>query len=369
MATTLEVPTSFDTARRDGFVERMLQSMSGVIDVFTVYLGHRLGYYAALSDDTGLTAHELAARTDSQERYAREWLEQQTVAGILEVDDERAAAGDRRYRLPAEHHEVLVDADSLNYLTPLALCAAGAVRPLPAVVEAYRHGGGVPYADYGHDFCEGQAAMNRPSFLKLLGTEWLPSVTDVHRRLLADPPARIADVGCGAGWSSIGMARAYPKVRVDGLDLDTASIELARANVAATELSARLRFEVCDAGDASLAGRYDLVTAFECVHDMSRPVDVLASMRRLCAPGGAVIVMDERVGEKFSTRPKDLEWLMYGWSVLHCLPVGMAEQPSVGTGTVMRPQTLRRYAEQAGYQDMALLPIDNDFFRFYRLFP
>jgi 2-polyprenyl-3-methyl-5-hydroxy-6-metoxy-1,4-benzoquinol methylase len=356
-------------AQRDAFLERMLTSASGVFEMFSIYIGDRLGFYQALAQGDALTSAELAARTATHERYAREWLEQQTVAGILEVED--AAAGDaaRRFRLPPGHAEVLADRESLNYLTPLAQLLVGATRPLDALLGAYRTGGGVPYGDYGVDLREGQASMNRTMFLQQLGQEWLPAIPDIHARLQADPPARVADIGCGAGWSSIGIAQAYPKVHVDGYDLDAPSVELAQANAAAAGLAERVQFHVRDAGDPALAGQYNLVTAFECVHDMSNPVGALRAMRTLVGDGGAVMIVDERVGETFTPTGNEIEGMMYGWSVLHCLPVGMADQPSAATGTVMRPDTLRRYAREAGFRDVEILPIDNFFFRFYRLLP
>jgi len=129
----------------------------------------------------------------------------------------------------------------------------------------------------------------------------------------------------------------------------------------------RVKFAVRDAADPGLAGKYDLVVAFECIHDLSNPVAALGAMRNLAGSKGAVLVVDERVGESFSTTNNDVDWMMYGWSILHCLPVGMAGESSAGTGTVMRPNTLRRYAQEAGFKDVDILPIDNYFFRFYRL--
>jgi 2-polyprenyl-3-methyl-5-hydroxy-6-metoxy-1,4-benzoquinol methylase len=252
-------------------------------------------------------------------------------------------------------------------MAPFARMMVGMVRPLPAVMDAFTTGGGVPYADYDGDFCEGQGRMNRAMFVNLLGSEWLPQVADVHARLLAQPPARVADVARGTGWSSIALARAYPSVTVHGFDLDPHSIELARANAAAAEVENRVTFAVRDA--AALEGAYDLVTVFEAVHDMSRPVEALAAARRLADGGGTVIVADERVAESFTAPGDETERLMYGFSILHCLPVGMAEEPSAATGTALRPATLHRYATAAGFGDVAVLPIENDFWRFYRLEP
>jgi 2-polyprenyl-3-methyl-5-hydroxy-6-metoxy-1,4-benzoquinol methylase len=360
---------SVDMAQqRDAFAERLLQATRGTFELFSLYIGVRLGFYDALAAGGPLTSGELASRTATAERYVREWLEQQTVAGILQVDDEKREAQKRRYRLPAAYVEVLVDQDSLNYLAPLTRLVVGAVRPVAAVLDAYRSGGGVPYADYGVDVVEGQAGVNRAMFLKHLGAEWLPAMPDVHARLLADPAARIADVGCGAGWSSIGMAQSYPKVLVDGFDLDPASVDLARANAAAAGLADRVKFHTRDAGSPDLAGRYDLVTAFECLHDMSQPVQALTAIRRLAGDRGAVLVVDESVGDTFTAAGNDVEWMMYGWSILHCLPVGKADTPSTETGTVLRAPTLRRYAEEAGFRRIEIVAIDNLFFRFYRLY-
>ncbi|HEY8491673.1 MAG TPA: methyltransferase domain-containing protein, partial [Dehalococcoidia bacterium] len=298
-----------------------------------------------------------------------EWLEQQAATGILDVDDPGAPEDDRRYRLPAAHAEVLLNRDSLSYMAPLARQMAGIAGPLPAVLAAFRSGHGVPYGDYGPDTREGIAEANRPMFLHLLGSQWLPAMPDVHARLQADPPARVADLGCGTGWSSIAMATAYPKVRVDGYDLDAPSIELARRNAEAAGVADRVTFHVRDAADPALAGRYDLVTAFECLHDMGRPVEALRTMRSLAGGEGTVFIADERVAEAFTAPGDDLERLNYGFSVLHCLPAGLADAPSADTGTVFRPETLRRYATEAGFQEVQVAPIQHDLWRFYRLTP
>ncbi|WP_101297898.1 class I SAM-dependent methyltransferase [Halegenticoccus soli] len=374
--TTIDEPAP----ETEAFAGRLLDAATDTVTVFGVYLGERLGLYDALVEAGRCTSAELAARTGTDERYVREWLEAQTVSGVLGVDDEAAAATERRYSVPEAHVEVLTDRDSLYYLAPLGRLLAGAVAPLPDVVEAYRTGAGVPYAAYGSDLHEGQAAMNRPSFLRLLGEEWLPSIPDIDARLRADPPARIADVGCGHGWSSIGIARSYPNVRVDGYDLDEASVEAARRNAEAYGVADRVGFEVRDASDPTLEGTYDsrgdaaarsynLVTAFECIHDMADPVGALRTMRRLLTDGGAALVMDERVGDAFTAEGSDVERFLYGASILHCLPVGRADEPSAETGTIMRTDTFRSYAEEAGFGSVEVLPIENYFWRFYRLEP
>src|ERR671921_981438 len=353
--------------RREALVERVFGSAIGMMELLSIYVGERLGLYRALAEDGAATAPELPAATATNERYAREWLEQQAVASILEVDDADAQPEERRYRLPEGHDEVLLERDSLYYAAPLPQQMVSITRPLPAVLEAFKTGGGVPYSDYGEDMREGIAHANRTMFVNLMGTEWLPAVSEAHERLRADPPARVADIGCGAGWSSISIARAYPKVRVDGFDLDEDSITEAKANAEAEDLTDRVIFQVRDAADPELSGRYDLAIAIECIHDMGRPVEALRAMRSMVRNDGAVLVVDERVGEDFTAPSDEIERLMYGYSIVHCLPVGMAEQPSAATGTVMRPATLRRYATEAGFSGGEILPIDNELWRFYRL--
>lgn len=154
---------------------------------------------------------------------------------------------------------------------------------------------------------------------------------------------------------------------MDGYDPDASSIELARANAIEAGLAGRVTFHNRNASDPELAGRYDLVTAFECLHNMSDPVGALRTMRGLAGENGVVLIMDERVVDSFTAERNEVEQLMYGFSVLHCLPVGMADQPSAGTGTVMRVSTLRRYAVEAGFRNLEILPVDHPFFRFYRM--
>jgi ubiquinone/menaquinone biosynthesis C-methylase UbiE len=202
-----------------------------------------------------------------------------------------------------------------------------------------------------------------------LGSRWFPAIPDVHARLQASPPARVADLGCGCGWSSIAIARAYPTARVDGFDVDPQAIALAQQHAADAGLAERVAFRVMDAADPGFHGRYDLVTAFETLHDMPHPVPALRTMRRLAEDGGAVIVVDEKVAPSFEAPADPVTRVSYGWSVLSCLPSGMvrAGGTPAGTGAVMRPSTLASYARAAGFRDVETLPVEHDAWRFYRL--
>jgi 2-polyprenyl-3-methyl-5-hydroxy-6-metoxy-1,4-benzoquinol methylase len=356
------------SAATDALVERLFGAVIDTLEVASVYLGGRLGFYRALAEGGEATAAQLAARTGTVERYVREWLEQQAVAGFLLVDDWAAEPGERRFALPAAHRPVLVDEEDLNYLTPLARLAIGVCGPIEALLEAYRGGDAVRYEDYGADVQEGVAEINRPQFVNLMA-DWLSSIREVDARLRAQPPARVADVACGSAWSSIAIARAYPDVLVEAIDVDSASIEAAKRNVAVAGLSDRVRPTVRDAGEPGSEGGYDLVTIFEALHDMNHPVEVLCAARRGLAEGGSVVIADERVAERFTVPGDEIERFNYGWSILHCLTVGMLDEDSAGTGTVIRPDTVRAYATEAGFTRVDVLPVAHDFWRFYRLVP
>jgi 2-polyprenyl-3-methyl-5-hydroxy-6-metoxy-1,4-benzoquinol methylase len=359
-----------DTAQTEAFVERLFGATLGAIDVMSVYLGDRLGLYHSLAKDGPATPPELAKRAGIHPRYAREWLEQQAVSEVIEVDDASKSEDERKYTLPAAHAEALIDPESPFSIAPLARAFASIGVVLPKLLEAYRTGGGVAWADYGADGIEAQGDFNRPWLVHQFGTEFLPAVPDVHARLQADPPARVADVACGVGWAGISIAKAYPKVRVDGFDFDTPSIALAQGFARDSAVADRVSFRVRDAADPAAEGAYDLAVVIEAIHDMSRPVEALTAIRKMLAPGGTAIIADERVEDQFTTPGNEVERLLYGASVLICLPASMAEQPSAATGTVIRPSTMRRYASEAGFSNLEVLEqIEHPFLRFYRLTP
>lgn len=342
----------------DALADRVLAAALGTADLLAIYLGDRLGWYDALVADGPLTADELAERTATDARYAREWLEQQAITGFVAHD-----AG--RFGLESAAAEVLTDRHSLAYLAPVARMFAASAAQLPALLDAYRTGGGVSWSQLGPDARESQADANRPWFENALA----PALAGVPElmRVLSQPGARVVDVGCGAGWSTIALAKAFPTVSAVGIDIDEPTVAMARDNVAQADFADRVLIQLGDAA-ALPPGAFDAAFAFECIHDMPHPVDVLLSIRQALKPGGTLIVMDEAVAEDFTPPGGDLERLMYGYSILICLPDGMSHQPSAATGTVMRPSRLTEYARRAGFQTPTVLPIhDFGFWRFYRL--
>jgi 2-polyprenyl-3-methyl-5-hydroxy-6-metoxy-1,4-benzoquinol methylase len=358
MTTTIEVPSAT-------LEQRVLDATTGALELFGIYLGTRLGLYAALRQCAGATAPELAEAAGIAPRYAREWLEQQAVAGVLVVEDVSAAAEARRYSLPEAHVGVLTDPVALDHLAPLARMVVGIASVLDEVVEAYRTGAGVPYARYGADFRIGQGGVNRPAFASALVEEWLPALGPAVQRL-ADG-GRLADLGCGHGWSTLAVAQAYPKAEVWGVDSDPASIAAARAAAAERRLS--VRFEDADAASLAAAGPFDVLLMLEVLHDLARPVEVLEAARAALCADGALLVADEAVAPSFTAPGDELERMMYGWSITHCLPAAMAEQPSAAIGTVIREGTVRQLAARAGFRRVDVLDVDGGFFRLYALRP
>jgi 2-polyprenyl-3-methyl-5-hydroxy-6-metoxy-1,4-benzoquinol methylase len=362
--------TPVDTEQQVGaLAERLFMGGIAGLETLSIHIGSELGLYTMLYDSGPSTVAEVARAAGIHERYAREWLEQQATAELIDVDDPARPADERCYSVNDVQAAVLVDPSSLAYLAPAGGFVVSFANVMPKLLDAYRTGGGVPYGDYGSEMRESQAAFNRPAFQSLLASDWITNgMPDIHTRL-SEPGARILDAGCGLGWSTISLAQAYPAAEVIGIDLDGPSIERARQNAKEAGVDNRVTLEVADAADPKYAGSFNAVFILEAVHDLSRPVEVLGALRNACAEDGTVIVMDERVADSFGAIGDPVERFMYAASVLHCLPAGMAEQPSAGTGTVMRLETIRTYAADAGFTSLDVLPIEHDFFRFYRLEP
>ncbi|MCI0440925.1 MAG: class I SAM-dependent methyltransferase, partial [Chloroflexi bacterium] len=308
------------------------------------------------------SSQELAERTGYSERYAREWLECMTAGGYIDHDP-----ATNRFSIPAEHKAVLVERDSPAYLLGMIAFFPSLISTIPKLMEAFRTGGGVPYEAYGKDTRDAIGLGNRPMFVNDYASKWIPAMPDVHSRL--QKGGRALEVGVGQGWSSIELARGFPNVQIDAVEPDVESVKEAKQNAEKAGLAGRIKFHTTTAEDAKLEGPYDLVTAFECIHDMAYPVAALKRMRELAAPNGAVLIADEKAGDTLEENKNFFGHLFYNFSVLHCLPQAMVFPNAAGTGTVITPSTMRRYATEAGFSKVEILPIENPLWRFYRLTP
>lgn len=344
------------TITRTPIDERLFVSAIQSLELLSVHIGKELALYPHLLE--ARTVGELASRAGIDERYAREWLEQQAVAGFVEVDDSPAPWDVRRYSLRPEIAPAFIDPVSPLHVSPLAQMVLGAAQAMDQVVAAYRSGSGVR-----KHFRTGQADINRPAFARELVDSWINAMPDVKERL--DNSGRIADVGCGLGYSTLALASGFPNAEVIGIDVDRASIDDARAIAARDGVD--VRYEWADAAAVPSHGPFDLVTILEALHDMSAPVAVLTGIRDSLAPGGVVLVADEGVADSFVAPGDEIERFMYGWSVNHCLPAAMAEQPSAAIGTVIRPDLVEALAREAGFASVSRIDADGGFFHLYRL--
>jgi len=341
----------------------------------TAYLGFKLGWYDALAQagKAGLTPPELADKTSSSSRYAREWLEQQAVAGWIQCENPKARPDQRRFVIPEAHANVLANKDSLSYTLPLAVVHGGFGKVVDRLVDAYKNDTGVSWEEMGDDAREQQAAMNRPFFLNALAPRLESYLGAETADKLKNKGGRVVDIGAGFSWSSIGIANHFPLAKVDAYDLDEPSVRTAARNVTNEGLEDRVAVHCADAATVLNSEDFepcDLVIALECIHDLSDPISVLRTMRELAAGQGTVIVMDERVANDFSEALDNnpLEQAVYGFSCMCCLADCKSRSPNVATGTVMRPKLLRAYAQQAGFKDIEIMPAEgDDFFRFYKL--
>lgn len=341
---------------------RLVTQGTAALEILAISLGKRLGLYEVLTGGN-ITPGGLAAKAGIHPRYAREWLEQQAVAGFITVDDAKAPSEQRKYGLNEEQIAVFTEPDNPSHVSPIADMIAGIGGVLDQLVEAYRTGDGVPFADYRAPLRDGQGAINRPAFTHDLVPSWIGAMPDIVSQL--KDGGRVADLGCGVGWSTIALATAG--IDVVGYDLDPASIEDARVN--AKRSGVEPRFVLADAEMVSSDGPFKLILFLEALHDVAHPVEILAAAKRALADDGAMLVADELVASEFTAPGDELERMMYGWSVLHCLPAAMGEERTAATGTVLRPAQLEEYALAAGFSSVEVLPVDAGFFRLYRLNP
>ena len=268
----------------DDLVGRLFTEGVGAFHIGTVYLGLKHGLFAALVADGPLTAAELAGRAGLDGWYVREWLQAETTAGLVLADDDDLSRA--RFTAAPGVREALVDETGPAYLGGLPVAVTAGFSAMPQLLAAFRTGAGVPYASYGVEAVEAQAALNRPAFVNQLVAEWIPQIPDVAAQLGdRDRTVRVADVGCGLGWAAIELAKAYPHLQVDGYDSDEESIARARRNAADAGVSDRVTFDVVDASSGYGQGRYDLITFFECVHDMAHPVTAIAQAKAALVRG------------------------------------------------------------------------------------
>jgi SAM-dependent methyltransferase len=339
MATIEEQP--LDTDKLMSFVFRAVDEVGATLNAALVVMGDRLGLYRALAGAGALTPAELAQRTGTAERYVREWLNAQAAGGYVEYE-----ADSGRYSLPPEQAVALTDESSPAYLPGFFQIALGSVLDSPRITEAARTGAGVGWHDHVHDVHEGCERFFRPSYNAHLLTEWLPALDGVVAKL--EEGGSVADVGCGHGASTILMADAFPASRFAGFDYHDGSIATARERAEAAGLDGRVTFQATPAASYSGTG-YDLVTMFDCLHDMGDPAGAARHVRQSLAADGTWMIVEPRAGDRVEENLNPVGRAYYGFSTLLCTPSSLAQEVGLALGAQAGEARIRELVLGAGF--------------------
>jgi SAM-dependent methyltransferase len=320
----IDQDAELDADRLQAFVFRAVEEVGATLNTALVVMGDRLGLYRALADGGALTPAELASRTGTAERYVREWLNAQAAGGYVDYDPD---AG--HYTLPPEQAAALTDETSPAFLPGIFQFALGCVRDSPRIEEAARSGAGVGWHEHTHDVHEGCERFFRPGYDANLVSAWLPALDGVVARLEAG--CLVADVGCGHGASTILMAEAFPRSRFVGSDYHEGSIETAWRRAAAAGVADRVVFEVSPA--AGFTGTdYDLVTMFDCLHDLGDPVGAARHVHDALAPSGTWMIVEPRAGDRLEENLNPVGRVYYGFSTLLCTPASLSQDVGLALG-------------------------------------
>ena len=333
--------TPIDPDKLESFVFRAVDEVGATLNAALVVMGDRLGLYRALAGAGPLTAGELAERAGVAERYTREWLNAQAAGGYVSYEPDEDC-----YRLPAEQAVALTDTESAAYLPGLFELALGSVIDSPRITEAARTGAGVGWHDHGphvHDGCE---RFFRPGYNAQLVASWLPALDGVVERL--ERGARVADVGCGHGASTILMAQAFPRSAFAGSDYHEGSIATARRRAEEAGVAERVRFETAPA--AGYPGRgYDLVTMFDCLHDMGDPVGAARHVLHTLAPDGTWMIVEPAAGDRIEDNLDPVGRAYYGFSTLLCTPASLSQDVGLALGAQAGPARIAEVVTAAGF--------------------
>ncbi len=338
--TATEQPAAIDTEKLMGFVFRAVDEVGATLNTALVVMGDRLGLYRALAGAGPLTPAELAQRTGTAERYVREWLNAQAAGAFVDYDLDTG-----RYTLPAEHAIALTDESSPAYLPGLFQTALGSVLDSPRITEAAKTGEGFGWHEHGRDVFDGCERFFRPGYNANLVSAWLPALDGVVAKL--ERGATVADVGCGHGASTILMAQAFPASTFVGSDYHEGSIATARQRAAEAGVSGRVRFEVAAASSYSGRG-YDLVTMFDCLHDIGDPVGAARHVRQALAPDGTWMIVEPIAGDRVEVNLNPLGRLFYGFSTLLCTPASLSQDVGLALGAQAGEARIRDVVTQAG---------------------
>jgi SAM-dependent methyltransferase len=321
------------------------------------YIGDQLGIFKTIADGVPFTIPELAQRTGLNERYLREWASTMAAAGYVDY-----SPGDATFRMNREQAAVLANEDTTYFTAGAFQYAVACYRQIPKLMEAFKEGGGIPFSDFGPEIVEAIERLFHVGYETWVARDWIPAAPKIHERLLAGGEA--AEVGCGAGQCLVPVASAFPNSRFFGYDVDHTSIERAREKAQRAGLGGRIRFEQIAAERVPFRDRFDLVMAFNCIHDMAHPRAALEAIQRMLKPDGAFLWSEADVGARLEDNLGPFGRTLYGASTMHCMTVSLA-QGGEGLGTAISEELAWNLAAEAGFVSLERLPIKNPFHQIF----
>ena len=304
-----------------------------------VVIGDRLGLYRAMGDGQPVTPEELAERTGTDPRYVREWLSNQAAGGYVTY-------ADGRFRLTPEQSFALAQEGSPAFVPGAFQVATALIKDEPKITDAFRTGAGVGWHEHNHDLFAGTERFFRPGYSANLVSAWIPALEGVEAKL--ETGARVADVGCGHGASTVLMAQAYPRSEFVGFDYHAGSIEHARRAAAEAGVDGRVEFEVASAKQFP-GSDYDLVAMFDCLHDMGDPVGAASHVLRTLADGGTWMIVEPYAGDRLEDNLNPVGRVYYGASTLVCTPASRDQEVGLALGAQAGEARLREVITAGGF--------------------
>jgi SAM-dependent methyltransferase len=339
--TTVHEHVPVDTDKLMSFVFRAVDEVGATLNAALVVMGDKLGLYRALAGAGPLTSTELADRTDTSERYVREWLNAQAAGSYVDYDPETS-----RYTLPAEQAVALTDPSSPAFVPGLFQIALGSVIDSPRITEVVRTGEGIGWHHHVHDVHEGCERFFRPGYNAHLVADWLPALDGVVDKLRNG--ATVGDVGCGHGASTVLMAEAFPTSRFLGFDYHAGSIATATQRASEAGVSDRVRFEAAPA--SSFPGdEFDLITMFDCLHDMGDPAGAARHVRNALGEDGTWMIVEPAAGDRLEDNLNPVGRAYYGFSTLLCTPSSLSQEVGLALGAQAGEARIRSIATDAGF--------------------
>ena len=338
---TSTIPQTLNESKLHEFVMKAVGEMGAAMNAALIVIGDRLGLYKAMAGGQAMTSAELAKKTGTHERYVREWLAAQAAGGFITYD-----SASQRYTLPPEQAMALADESSPVFLPGFFEIVEASVRDVPKITDAFRTGNGVGWHE--HDAClfTGTERFFRPNYRAHLVKDWIPALGDTEAKLRAG--ARVADVGCGLGTSTILMAQAYPKSTFVGFDYHPRSIELAREAAARAGVSDRVKFEVAKAKDFPGKG-FQLVAFFDCLHDMGDPEGAARHVLQSLDPQGTWMIVEPFAGDKLEDNLNPIGRVFYAASTMLCTPASLSQEVGLALGAQAGEGRLTHVLRSAGF--------------------